>query len=607
MTNEQFNSYFYDLKKELEKLPHGTKGEYIKKVADSLGISKKNVYEHLKKIGYSNKRKTRSDKGKTSVSEELAYQVAGYSHLADRQNKKKIMPIKLASEILAENGKGVINQETGEVKMPSPTTLARVMKQYGCHPSQLKSASPAVSMRSLHPNHVWQLDASVCVLYYLPSGELQAMEKGVFYKNKPHNAKKVEDVTVLRYVVVDHYSGAFYVHYDTGHENAEDGLWALIETMSYRSDTDPLCGVPKILITDKGSGNTSAMFKAFCENIGIELIYHEVGNPRAKGQVEQCQNLVETNFEGRLRYKAISSREELQELSDTWRKNFCARVKHTRHNKERFTMWNTISPENLIVPSSKELLKEIVSFKQKPIKVNEKMRASLSTNRYGRHFYDLTQIPDILIGEFLDVKISPYKIIDNAPCAEFARTLPNGDKLYFLLEPQKINEAGFIENAPVFGESFKSKPKTKSEKALDAIEKMAYNANTLEEIKEKKKKKEKPFQNINPMADMQTPVHYFKNQSTDLITKEAQAKINLPKLTCTEVAFTLKEKCPKWQDDPFNNLEKLKASYPNGIERDSVPYIISSFNNNEDFRVAKLIKTKENTETKESENAENTA
>lgn len=53
----------------------------------------------------------------------------------------------------------------------------------------------------------------MCVLYYLDRGGLAVMDKKEFYKNKPQNVKRIANERVLRYLVTDHYSGAFYLHY----------------------------------------------------------------------------------------------------------------------------------------------------------------------------------------------------------------------------------------------------------------------------------------------------------------------------------------------------------------------------------------------------------
>ena len=54
----------------------------------------------------------------------------------------------------------------------------------------------ATALQSLHPNHVWLIDASLCVLYYLQAegkrSGLQVMDADKFYKNKPKALERIE-------------------------------------------------------------------------------------------------------------------------------------------------------------------------------------------------------------------------------------------------------------------------------------------------------------------------------------------------------------------------------------------------------------------------------
>lgn len=162
----------------LANAPHGKKDDIIAKACDTLQISRPQLYREIKKAGFETGRKTRSDKGKTIVPTEVAEQVGAMVHLATRANGKKTLPISTALEIL---------QADGKAPKVSPATISRVMKANMCHPSQLATPTAHTRVRSLHPNHVWQVDASVCVIFYLPKGGMQVMDEKKFYKNKPHN------------------------------------------------------------------------------------------------------------------------------------------------------------------------------------------------------------------------------------------------------------------------------------------------------------------------------------------------------------------------------------------------------------------------------------
>jgi hypothetical protein len=107
---------------------------------------------------------------------------------------------------------------------------------YGLHPDQLLAPAPVTELASRHPNHVWQIDASLCTLYCLGNGAkgLQGMEGQVYYKNKPGNLERVSANRVWRYVVTDHASGWLYVEYVLGAESGENLCSVFINAMQER-------------------------------------------------------------------------------------------------------------------------------------------------------------------------------------------------------------------------------------------------------------------------------------------------------------------------------------------------------------------------------------
>ena len=78
----------------------------------------------------------------------------------------------------------------------------------------MNKPTPHIKLKTDHPNQLWELDPSIYVLYYLKDGNSMAvMDKDKFYKNKMNNLYKIANERVFRYVVTDHYSGAFYCKY----------------------------------------------------------------------------------------------------------------------------------------------------------------------------------------------------------------------------------------------------------------------------------------------------------------------------------------------------------------------------------------------------------
>ena len=106
----------------LARAPHGGRRGLVAACADQLGVSIPTVYRALKDVAGGAPRKKRSDAGKRSVDRALALQVAGLVHTARRANGKQTMSLGSAVEILAANGQGAVNRDTGEVVMPSVST-----------------------------------------------------------------------------------------------------------------------------------------------------------------------------------------------------------------------------------------------------------------------------------------------------------------------------------------------------------------------------------------------------------------------------------------------------------------------------------------------------
>jgi hypothetical protein len=174
------------------------------------------------------------------------------------------------------------------------------------------------------------------------------MRSSVFYKNKPANLKRIENDRVWRYVVTDHYSGAVWVHYVFGAESALNISESFIAAIQPSGDERrPVHGVPRIVMMDMGSANTSAVFLNLLKRLQVEPIAHAPENARATGQVEKAQDLVERSFESGLRFQPVASLDELNAQAAVWMTWFNGTQRHTRHGHTRYAMWATIRDEQL--------------------------------------------------------------------------------------------------------------------------------------------------------------------------------------------------------------------------------------------------------------------
>ncbi|MCD2164674.1 hypothetical protein [Comamonas koreensis] len=63
---------------------------------------------------------------------------------------------------------------------------------------------------------------------------------------------------------------------------------------------------------------TKHAIKSLLASLEVEAITHEAGNSRAKGGVENANNIVETQFESRLRFEPVNSVAELNATAQAW-------------------------------------------------------------------------------------------------------------------------------------------------------------------------------------------------------------------------------------------------------------------------------------------------
>ncbi|ENW79750.1 hypothetical protein F909_02853 [Acinetobacter sp. ANC 3929] len=509
--------YLREVAAKLKAAKFGGKAEIIKIACDFLQLSRPQLYRELESVGFKSERKPRSDKGKTIVSAQVAETIGGMVHVATRATGKKTLPITTALEILKANGKA---------PDVSAATIARVMKQNMCHPKQLATPTAHTQQRSLHPNHVKQVDASVCVLFYLPKGGMQVMDEKKFYKNKPANVKKIENDRVIRYVITDHFSGSIYVEYVTGSESSENLIQVFLNEIQKRSDREPMHGVPNILYTDKGCANTSGLFKNLLERLDVTLIAHATGNSQAKGQVENAQNIVETQFESRLRFMEIINIEQLNQLAAEWRISFNEKNKHRRTGQTRNAVWQTIKPEQLRKAPPMALCKELISTTpvEKTVKAN--LTVSHSIVGYGSQDYDVRHVDGIYPKAKVKVVVNPYR----APCIDVLGMDQYGNEIAFTCEPLQVDWVGFSQDAAIIGEEMKTMPHSPIDENRKRILKNAYNANTLEQVDKAIAKKKPAYQGqINAMADVRaTEVPNYITRAGEQITTPEQRRQTAP-------------------------------------------------------------------------------
>ncbi|MCT9270080.1 DDE-type integrase/transposase/recombinase [Acinetobacter baumannii] len=543
--------YLREVAAKLQAAGHGQKGEIIATACKYLDVSRPQLYRDLETVGFKSERKQRSDKGKTVVPTEVAEMVGGMVHVATRANGKKTLPMTTALEMLIADGKA---------PRVSAATVARVMKQNMCHPKQLATPSAHTQQKSLHPNHVWQVDASVCVLFYLPKGGMQVMDEKKFYKNKPANVKKIENDRVIRYVMTDHYSGSIYVEYVYGSESSENLIEIFLNAIQKRSAQEPMHGVPNILYTDKGCANTSGLFRNLLERLDVTFIPHATGNSQAKGQVENAQNIVETQFEGRLRFMQINNIQELNAQATAWRMYWNETKIHSRTKRSRNAVWQTIKPEQLRIAPPMELCRELISTVpvEKTVKAN--LTVSHAIQGYGSQDYDVRHVDGVYPKAKLQIVVNPYR----APCIDVLTKDQHGNEVIFTCEPMQVDWVGFGNDAAIIGEEIKAMPQSKIDENRKRILKKAYDAETLEQVDKAIAKKKPAYDGqLNAMADVAAvEVPTYIKRAGEQVTTTKQRRESAP-ISTVEAAKEIRGLIGDlWTTDHY---KALKKSYPDGL------------------------------------------
>ena len=514
----------------------------------------------------STQRKRRSDAGKTAMPLEELQLVSALLIESIRKNQKQLSSIKLAVERLRSNGliiAGRVDADTGEIKHLSESAITRALYKANLHPSQVLAPAPAVSLASKHPNHVWQVDASISTQFYLADDGANVINPAQYYDGKPGNLKKIERQRLWRYVITDHTSATIYVQYVLGAESAENLCNVLISCMQKRGSQDPFHGVPFCLMTDPGAAMTSAMFRNLCQALSIDLIINQVGNARAKGQVEQAHNLVEREFESALKLVKVTSLDQINELAGQWSRYYNATAIHTRHRRSRFAVWMTIGSEQLRVAPAEAVCRELAICEPEQRKVSPLLQVS-----YRGATYDVGDVPGVMVGEKLLLTRNPWR---DQESAQVVLTNEEGRRAFHVVERIQYDKHGFPDSAAMIGTDFKSHKETPAQVARKVLEQIATNTASEDEAKAVRKAKALPFNGaIDPnkhVTDTQLPA-YMPKRGTELEADITVPTLETPKLTAFAAAKRLKAEFADWGSAHF---AALKAGYPDGITEEELP------------------------------------
>lgn len=480
---------------------YGKKGAIYDAACAELALSKATLMRLLKEVAVTPERKRRSDAGTTAVTREEAVLISAALMASLRKSAtKRLQSVEDAVDMMRANKEircERVDSDTGELFQLSTSTIIRALRTYRLHPDQLLRPAPAVELSSPHPNWAWQIDASLCVLYYLKSRNeqesgLQVMEYNRFYKNKPANLKRIENDRVWSYETTDHNSGAIMVNYVNGAESSVNLAESFIKAICQRP-ADPIHGVPYHLMMDPGSAPTSGTIANLMRRLQVKVLVHASGNARATGQVECARNIIERSFEAGLRFSPVHDLEQLNERAQQWARWYNATKVHSRHGRTRQDQWLTITAEQLRIAPSPEMCRLLLTHEPELRTVDDWLRVKFGGQDRK---WDVSGVPGVVVGEKLKVTYNPYRddtvyVVDHDA---------DGNEVLYAAPLVEKDEAGFSVSANVIGQDWTKAIDTVADANRREVERTMYGVETDAEVEAAKKAKALPFGGrIDPM------------------------------------------------------------------------------------------------------------
>lgn len=540
------------LRERLNAAPHGERRAMVEAFAASLGRSTNTVYNWLRDhADYDSGRKRRADAGTSRLAGETLELIAAMRQEGLRQNGKQTLPLSVAMNVADING-AEINVSAGQ--------LGRLLRQRKMDTATVAASRVTQELRALHPNHVHQIDPSLCLLYYSPSGKQHMMTESKFYKNKFENFNKVK-LKVWRYVRYDRASGVIDVRY---FESAGENQAVLFDFLMWtwgRQEGRLNHGVPKMLLWDKGSANTSHAIQNLLDALGVKHETHAAGHAWAKGGVEQANNLVETHFESRLRFEPVDSVEQLNAAALNWARDWNANlIKHVDSRLVRASgeplvrddLWNLIlrTPGALVELPSREVCQWFLAGQEQERQVRN-LKISFAHPELGRKAaYDLRAWAEHLYNG-QKVTVAPVLLREGVLRVTVDRA--GADALVLEVEPVREFDA-FGDNAAaqVIGEGFSRAPETAGERVARRLAVAAFGeGTTVDGAEALREKNARPFAQRNDGKGLTAHSH--------LGQEEAPARL-LPAASevSTEAVRAAGRAVRSVQTEPLSHIEAAK-------------------------------------------------
>lgn len=568
--------YVRQTARRLAAAEHGGATAIAQDAAQFLGVSVQTLYRHLKTVaGWTSGRKARCDKGSTSVSAEALIAMGAAQREAVRENGKQTLFTTTARGMLEQNGVafGVSNGH-----------LNRLMRDRRLNVAAQRVADPVQALRAPYPNHTHQIDPSLCLVYYL-KGRQYIIRDDEFYKNKLDKIAQVK-FKVYRYVAYDKASAAIVPWYTEAAGEDQHSLFKFLMFTWGQQTGRPLHGVPQYLLWDKGSANQATAIKSLLDALGVIHLTHEAGNARAKGGVENANNIVETQFESRLKFQPVDNVEQLNVASFAWANAYNANLipgQDTRLRRlgleaplSRYDLWQRITVDQLRVLPPVEVCQAFMRSKEEERQVKPDLSITFRHPTAGRTLpYSLRGFDGVNVGDKVLVRGLVYG--DHAVQVQVERF--DGEPLLYRCEPlAEFDSFGQRADAAEIGAEFKRTAKTNAEQAATDMDAAAYPGLSADEVKAARSKRVTPFEGqLNAhgyLQDVQLPA-YLPRKGSEIETPAHAAPAGPEMLDSITAMLLIVKGIGRHLTAEENAF--LTKRYESGVPEDQVATLIAQF------------------------------
>ncbi|NRA22570.1 MAG: transposase family protein, partial [Oceanospirillaceae bacterium] len=548
--------------------------------AGQLGMHYTTLYRKLKTAGYNSGRKTRADKGSSSVDVGTLELFACIQKFAIRNYGIVTLNAPLAVAIAKNNGVE-ISVTSGQVN--------RLLKARKMGTAQQKQDRPHIHMRALYPNHVHEVVPALCIVYYL-RGKQHMMADDAFYKNKLDNYAKIL-FKVWRYVLYDRASSMIIPWYVESAGESQENLADFLLFAWSKQKGRAFHGVPRILLWDKGSANTSAAIKSMLDGLEVEHLTHQAGSPRVKGGVEGANNIVETHFECLLRFEPVTNIAALNSAANAWANAYNANLIPHYDSRlrriglvkpmPRLDLWLRISDAQLRTLPAENICRQLMQGKQETRVIAADLTVKYKHPCLSNSVtYCLNEVEGICVGDKIAIK--PLVFGDEGHIAITVGHYNGESTLHHIAPVLDFDQYGQHLNGAIIGQTFTSHRDTVTDTAAKALDKAAYGDMDIIDIKKAKAKQAKPYANFNDGAGIKTHSllngiqlpSYLLRTGTEIKPSNVITESELS-LNTTQAAQRVRSAMGTAYHREY--LRYLKQHYATGINESQLAVLIEQF------------------------------